>query len=372
MRVLHVVAPSQVGGIERVVQLLATAQHDAGDAVSVVAISSRAESDAVAAFLAPIQAGGVDAHRIEVPPRAYHQERSELRALCGRLAADVVHTHGYRVDVVDGAGLRRAGLPTVATAHGFVGGSLRNRGYEWLQRRALRRYHAVAAVSRGIAGRLANAGVSRNRIRVLPNAWRAMSPLLTPAAARNELGITDTGFRIGWIGRVEPEKGLDVMIDALSCMRGVPARLSVIGDGSAVRGLRKRAFVKGVSGMITWHGMRPSADRLLAAFDLLVLSSRTEGIPMVLLEAMAAEIPIVATAVGGVPDMVGPDEAILVPSGNPHAIAEAVRSVWTDRVGAERRARAARARVYREFGVGPWVEGYRGLYLDAMTSPEPR
>jgi glycosyltransferase involved in cell wall biosynthesis len=372
MRVLHVVAPSHVGGIERVVQLLATAQHEAGDAVSVVAVSAPDESDAVSTFLAPIVAGGVDVHRIEIPPRAYHQERSELRALCGRIAADVVHTHGYRVDVVDGAGFRRAGLPTVATAHGFVGGSLRNRGYEWLQRRALRGYHAVAAVSKGIAGRLAHSGVSQSRIRVLPNAWRATSPLLTAAAARAELGITDTGFRVGWIGRVEPEKGLDVMIDALSCMRGVQAQLSVIGDGSAAPGLKRRAFEKGVAGMISWHGMKPSAERLLAAFDVLVLSSRTEGIPMVLLEAMAAEIPIVATAVGGVPDMLGGEEAILVPTEDSPAIAEAVRSVWANRADAERRARAARDRVYREFNVGPWVDGYRGLYLDAMTSTEPR
>lgn len=372
MRVLHVVAPSHVGGIERVVQLLATAQHEAGDAVSVVAISSPGESDAVSSFLAPILAGGVDAHRIEVPPRAYHQERSELRALCGHLAADIVHTHGYRVDVVDGAGFRRAGLPTVATAHGFVGGSLRNRGYEWLQRRALRRYHAVAAVSRGIAGRLAHSGVSKNRIRVLPNAWRATSPLLTPAAARAELGVADTGFRIGWIGRIEPEKGLDVMIDALSCMRGVQAQLSVIGEGRAAPALKRRAFEKGVAGMIAWHGMKPSADRYLRAFDVLVLSSRTEGNPMVLLEAMASEIPIIATSVGGVPDMLGSGEAVLVPAEDTQAIAEAVRSVWANRADAERRARAARARVYRDFDVVPWVEGYRGLYLDAMTSTEPR
>jgi glycosyltransferase involved in cell wall biosynthesis len=372
MRVLHVVAPSHVGGIERVVQLLATAQHQAGDAVSVVAVSGPGESAAVSTFLAPIEAGGVDAHRIEVPSRAYHQERRQLRDLCGRLATDVVHTHGYRVDVVDGAGFRRAGLPTVATAHGFVGGSLRNRGYEWLQRRALRGYHAVAAVSRGIAGRLEHSGVARSRIRVLPNAWRATTPLLTPAAARAELGIEGKEFRIGWIGRVEPEKGLDVMIDALSTMRGVQARLSVIGDGSCVPELRKRALEKGVGTLIDWHGVRPGAERLLAAFDVLVLSSRTEGIPMVLLEAMAAEIPVVATAVGGVPDMLGSEEALLVPSEDPRAIAEAVRSIWAQRADAEHRARAARARVHREFDVGPWVEGYRGLYLDAMTSTEPR
>lgn len=372
MRVLHVVAPSSVGGIERVVQLLATAQHQAGDAVSVVAVSGPGEGEAVSAFFRPIVAGGVDAHRIEVPPRAYHHERRALRALSQAVKADVVHTHGYRVDVVDGAGFRHAGLPTVATAHGFVGGGIRNRGYEWLQRRALRRYHGVAAVSKPIAGALAESGVSRNRIRVLPNAWRATAPLLTPAAARAELGVAQGGFRIGWIGRIEPEKGLDVMIDALPLLRGVPATLSIIGDGSGAAEMRRHADATGVGGLITWHGMMPAAERLLAAFDVLVLSSRTEGVPMVLLEAMAAEIPVVATSVGGVPDVVTSEEALLVPSESPEAIARGIRAVWARRAEADRRARAARARVHREFGVGPWVDGYRELYLDAMTSAAPR
>jgi glycosyltransferase involved in cell wall biosynthesis len=367
MRILHVVAPAGIGGIERVVQLLSTAQHAAGDASRVVAVSSEGESDLVGQFLQPIAEAGVPTSHVVVPPRGYGREREMLREICRGARPDVVHTHGYRVDVVDGFGFRHDGLPTVSTAHGFVGGGLRNRGYEWLQRRALRFYHGVAAVSRSVARRLVGSGVPESRIRILPNAWHATSPSLTRAAARAQLGLQESQFHIGWVGRIEQEKGLDVMLAALAAIQRAPCHLSVIGDGSLAALMRRRAMSLHVADRVSWHGPVALAERYLIAFDALVLSSRTEGVPMVLLEAMAAELPVVATSVGGVPDTISTREALLVPPGRPEAIAEAVQRVWADPASAAWRARAARARVQQEFGVDAWVRNYRSLYLDAMT-----
>lgn len=111
----------------------------------------------------------------------------------------------------------------------------------------------------------------------------------------------------------------------------------------------------------------PGAERLFRAFDALVLSSRTEGTPIVLFEAMAAGVPIVATRVGGVPDMLSPREAELVPSGDPAALAAAIRGIHRDPGAAAAKARVARERLCREFQAEPWIERYEAVYRAALA-----
>jgi len=103
-----------------------------------------------------------------------------------------------------------------------------------------------------------------------------------------------------------------------------------------------------------------------------VLSSRTEGIPIVLLEAMRANVPIVATRVGGVPEMLDETEALLVPSEQPAALAKAIGSVREDALSAARRAQAARMRLERDFAVEPWVRRYEAVYRSVLPAAGAR
>src|SRR5206468_931748 len=136
-----------------------------------------------------------------------------------------------------------------------------------------------------------------------PNAWRRIAPALDRDAARRTLGIPREDFVVGWVGRLSVEKGPDVLLEALPHLNTVPLTISLIGGGTGAeqRALRARADKLGVADHIRWHGVVPDAERVYTAFDVCVLSSRTEGTPVVLFEAMAAGVPVVATAVGGVP-----------------------------------------------------------------------
>jgi glycosyltransferase involved in cell wall biosynthesis len=117
-----------------------------------------------------------------------------------------------------------------------------------------------------------------------------------------------------------------------------------------------------------FHGAVADARRFLAAFDVIVISSRTEGSPMVLLEAMAAEVPIITTAVGGIPDMISEKEALLVPPDDPASLAEAMRQVHDFPGTAHARARLAHARLVRESSFDGWIDRYEAIYA-ALREP---
>src|SRR6266566_3734755 len=319
MRLLHIIAPGEIGGLERVVQLLAHGQARDGADVHVAVVLEPGSSDH--ALVASLAAGGITPHPIAVPGRAYLRERTAILDLARRIHPDVVHTHGYRPDVVDATPARRMGIPTVTTVHGFTGGNWRNRLYERLQRRAYRSFDAVIVVSRPLKEQLMRNRVPADRIHVVQNTWQETAPLLDRSTARRGLGVSAEGFRIGWVGRLSAEKGPDVLLDALVHLTHLPLSVSIVGNGQEQQSLLARAKRLGVAQQIRWHGMVPDAARHFAAFDVFVLSSRTEATPIVLFEAMAAGVPIVAAHVGGVPDVVSSAEAALVPPADPVAIA---------------------------------------------------
>lgn len=364
IRVLHVVAPGLVGGLERVVHALLAGQV-AGGLEAHVAVVLDAGGDG-SHFLEQLAETGAGIHVWRLPPRAYRRERALLAALCRELGPDVVHTHGYRPDVVDAPVARRLRIATVTTVHGFTAGGWKNRAYQVLQRRAYRRFDAVVTVSRPLAAMLAGGNIPPERLHCEPNAWFGGATPLDRTEARRALDLPADGFRAGFVGRLGPVKGPDLFVEAVALLGDLPVQASVVGSGPLRRSLEERAASLGIAGRFRWHGLVRDMGRLMRALDVLVLSSRSEGTPIVLFEAMAAGIPVVATGVGGVPDVVGPDEALVVDP-VPASIASGVRDVIGDPEAAGRRAVAARARLEECFAPGPWIRRYEEIYREAMA-----
>jgi L-malate glycosyltransferase len=357
-RVLHVLAPGREGGAERVVAMMSAGQKTGGVHVAAVITPRDAEGHP---FKGRLEGLGVPVTCIIVPGRSYLKEYRLLLALVDRIKPQIVHTHGYRSDIIGGAVARARNIPTVSTVHGFTGSGWRNHLYEWIQRQALRHASAVIAVSKPLVQLLADAGIPRPKIHSVPNAFTASYNALPSAEARHRLGIVPHKLVVGWVGRLSPEKGADVMIDALSHVDAA-WQLSIIGDGPERNILQQRAATLGVADRITWHGPVENAGSLLAAFDAFVLSSRTEGTPITLFEAMHAGVPIVATRVGGVPDVVGPSHAILIPSEDAYAIARAIEEVVGDASSAARRSALAHERLVQSFSSAAWLEAIDAVY----------
>ncbi|TVP44903.1 MAG: glycosyltransferase family 1 protein [Gemmatimonadales bacterium] len=363
VKVLHVMAPSPMGGAEQVVLDLTRAQAAAGAEVHLVAILGEGEEDH--AFLAGV-GPGVGVHPVHVPHRAYLAERRAIRERIRALGASVVHTHGYRADVLGGSAARSEGVPLVGTVHGFTGGDARNRFYEWLQRRAYRKFDRVVAVSEVLASELGAGALDRSRIVTIGNARSRPADLADPAAARHTLGAPADAFHVGWIGRMSHEKAPDLMLEALRILseggRVPTLHATMIGDGRERAALQARTGELGLGDRIRWPGGIAGAASLLRGFDVVAMSSRTEGTPIVALEAMITGVPLVATRVGGIPALAGEEAALLVPPEDPEALAAAIESVHAGPAAAGERADLARRRMDEIAAPARWAEQYLDLY----------
>lgn len=365
LTIVHVLAPNATGGIESVVMALAIGQTRAGHSVHVIAIETPGTDGN--AFSVGLEAAGVAVLHVKVRARAYAQERRAVTALCRRIRPDLVHTHGYRPDVVDGPAIKRLGIATISTIHGLTNHeSLKGRFFHWLQARALRGYDAVVVVCRPLVHAYIERGISPKRLYCVPNGWGGPAPHRRDEA-RSSLRLNEHDVVVGWIGRLSAEKGADVFVEAMSRVArrytGEPAlKAIVLGDGPERDALQARSRSLGLNGEIEWRGTVAGAGRFAAAFDVFVLSSRSEGTPIALLEAIAAGVPVVATSVGGVPDVVSRVEALLVPPDEPRALAAAIEDALRQRAAAAARATAALKRLDTEYALSLWLSRYEALY----------
>ncbi len=312
-------------------------------------------------FIKQVEAAGLPHTVLDSPARNYLRDIRVLRTLVKRDRIALLHSHGYRADAVGLIAARMESVPNVATAHGFTGGSLRNRINQFLGVQALRHSTAVIAVSAPLGTTLQSEGVRADRLHVIPNAWAPpVGQPATRAEARARLGLPADGRMVGWVGRMSAEKAPDLAVEALVGQDG-DVTLCMVGDGPARTTVETRATELGVMHMVRLPGSLSGVWEVLPAFDVLLLSSRTEGTPMILLEAMHAGVPIVASGVGGVPLLLDQGTARLAPASGP-ALAQALHAALSDPAESHRRAEAARRRLAERNDMTQWIDRHLALY----------
>jgi glycosyltransferase involved in cell wall biosynthesis len=300
-------------------------------------------------------------------PRRYLAETRRVGDALREHAVELVHTHVYHGDFVGYFAARRARLPVVATLHGYAGGDLRGRFYEWLDRRLLARFDAVLCVSEAQRALMRRSGCAEERLALVPNG-HVSGPLLPRAEARARLGLSPAQVAIGWVGRLSVEKGADLFVETLAQLGPGGALGVVIGEGTERQRVEAHARSLGLGeDRLRFAGLRGDAPSLLAAFDAVVISSRTEGLPVVLLEAIAAGTPVAAFAVGGVPDLLDAASGWLAPPGDVGALARALRSLLEDPREAQARAREAGRILANRFGVERWLARVDAVYARALA-----
>lgn len=299
------------------------------------------------------QWGGVTVHYAKYPlvPKIAGALHPLLQA-CGvwqrlrrldRRRYDVIHAHWLYPDGVAAVLLGRwLKLPVVLTALGsdvnmYGGYRLRRPQLRW----AIRRARSVTAVSKALVQRLAELGGDPTRLCYIPNGIdsQRFSPLEPEARAalRRRLGLDPATRYLLFVGRLHPVKGLAVLIEALSVLHAgkeLSFDTLIVGDGDERAALARLAAARGVGHRVQFVGERAHAEvaQWLQSADVLCLPSLMEGMPNVVLEALACGVPVVASRVGAIPDLVGPQSGILVEPGavDPlaRALADAFRRSW--------------------------------------------
>jgi glycosyltransferase involved in cell wall biosynthesis len=366
-RVLVLSVGFGVGGAEQLVLATAPRLREAGFEITVAALKGRGPiaAEIEAAGVRCVAFGGRGWGDLRVLGRLFRFLRAE--------PVDILHAHVFPANLAARLAGRAAGVPIVLTAHHDtdVWGGPHHRAIERLTAGLSDRVVACSdAVRRYVTERY---GLPGDRVVTLRNAI-VVPPLRQDAAARDaqraRLGAGKGDALIGTLGRLdEPKKGLSCFLRAAALVaRECPrARFTVVGDGPARRRLENLAETVGLRGRIVFAGERRDVADLLPAFDLFVQPSLWEGFGLTVLEAMAAARPVVASRVGGVPEIVREGrEGLLVPPGDPGALAAAILEVLRGSDLATRLGRAGRERVETAFAIDGLVRDTVALYRDLL------
>jgi sugar transferase (PEP-CTERM/EpsH1 system associated) len=293
----------------------------------------------------------------------------ELYRLLKRERPHVLHTHRWATLCEGLIAARLAGVPFVV--HGEHGTLETRRHNAFVQRTVWKRVDQVLSVSSRLAERMAREiSYPLDRIKVIRNGvdTNRFRPR-NAGEARQELGLSPDALVIGAVGRLVPVKDYPTFLRALALLRdrGVAFQSIIAGTGGLRDELSALAISLGLSN-VRFLGNRDDVERVLAAFDVFVLSSSSEGLSNTIQEAMAAGLPVVATRVGGADELVDePHTGLLVPPGNPGALADAIGSLVDDPVRRGSMGAAARRRAESVFALDVMIREYERLYLSLGT-----
>jgi glycosyltransferase involved in cell wall biosynthesis len=299
-----------------------------------------------------------------------------LRDLVRERQIDIVHAHEYKTDVLAYLLAKAEGVIPLATVHGWTGHTRREQFYYAADKRLLKRFPRLIAVSGEIRKTLRRVGVPGRRVHIVRNgvdADKFRRERSREPGIRNALGIQPGEVVIGGVGRLEPQKRFDLLLQAVANLRTTHPRLRVLiaGDGGNRAKLEDLAARLGLGNSCRFLGNRSDIVDIHHAFDLFVQSSDYEGTPNAVLEAMALETPVVATAVGGTSELIRHRvDGLLVPRRDVPALAQAIEQTVTNPDLTAQRCRAARRRVESEFSFAARMQAVERIYEDLMAERE--
>jgi glycosyltransferase involved in cell wall biosynthesis len=351
MVIVHLFASPFLGGPERQFLGLVRSHSEAYRSV----LLSFAESGSSRPFVDEARRLGFEAHTLQWNHPRLRAAASEIAGHLRRVGASVLCCHGYKPDIVGWWAARQVGIPVIAVAHGWTGATFKVRLNEAVDRFVMRRMDAVVCVSEGQAVKVRRSGVRPERSVVIRNAIDP-APFQSPDPTDRVLLEAFFAKRptkiVGAVGRLSPEKGFDQLIAAAEIvLRQEPdVGFVLFGDGPLRQALDEQLTRLKLGANVVLAGFRRDVARFFPHFDVFTLPSYTEGLPNVVLEAFAAGVPVVATAVGGTPEVIEDGvSGYLVPPRDPAALAERILELLGhDHLRKEMGARA-RLRVAEHF-----------------------
>lgn len=302
----------------------------------------------------------------------------QLKALVTEKRIDIVHAHEYKTDLLAWLLSQRGGPIALSTAHGWTGHSSRERRFYYpLDKYLLARFPKVIAVSSEIRQELVRYGARPERVVTVLNGIDHERFHRDPAkrpAIRQALGLSESDVVIGSVGRLEPQKRFDLLIETVAALRErfPSVTLIIAGAGSLEQALHDCVKQHGLGDRCLMLGHRDDVVDLHHAFDLYVQSSDYEGTPNSVLEAMALGTPVVATDVGGTAELIRDGvDGLIVPPSNRAALIDAVSRFLLDPAAARAAATSARHRVETVLSFSNRMAAVERVYVELMANLRP-
>lgn len=371
MRILHLISSAGMYGAEAVVLNLAAAQKEQGHEPAIGVFHNRHSPH--------LEIAGEARKRslaVEIFSCNGRFDWAAVRAIRDFVTAnsiDIVHTHGYKSDIYGRFALNGLNAVFIATCHLWTRGTLSVRFYEFLDSLVLRGARRVVGVSDAITDLLAQAGLPRTKLATVYNGTDLSRFESPPRSLRGELGVGDSPL-IGTVGRLETQKGIEYFIRAArEVLTEFPAaQFVIVGEGSLRSQLSELIGDLKVDASVRMLGERRDMPGVYASLDLFVLASIDEGMPMTVLEALAASRPVVATRVGAVSKLVVTDQTgLLVESRDVAALRDAMLRCLRDPAFARQLGSNGSRHVRNSFSADAMARNYTEIYSQALHAGEP-
>lgn len=322
-------------------------------------------------FIEAARGVGLPVHEIRGAHQVDVRMVSRILELIRTLDIDIVHAHEVKSDVIAWLVSWCTAVPVMTTLHGWIGVTRKARLLTSVDKWVVRRFDRVIAVSGVIRDEMRQRGMTEPRLRLLHNAI-----VVERYRRRGERGYLQELLGrpvappvVASIGRLSREKGHADFLEALALARARGAQVSAVlaGDGPARAELEAQSHTLGLREVVHFPGYVDRPDRLLEETDLLVLPSHTEGLPNVVLEALAMDVPVLATRVGGTPEII--EDGVhgrLVPPRAPQVLAEALADFVAAPEAWRHMARRGRDLVERQFDFKARTRRLEDLYVELV------
>jgi succinoglycan biosynthesis protein ExoA len=376
-RILHLRACRFVGGVEK--QLLRTAERELSGPYEIILGTFVGPDEGHEFYQAAVK---LNLQAVAFPDHFWgkHSGLSELKRFLHDEDIGLLCTHGYKADILGLLAKRSSGVPVVPFLRGWTHEDWKVSLYEFLDSRAILRADRIVALSKLQAERVAKETGLVDRIRTVVNAIDS-SPLVPRQAQKARTALVERfrvspdSFLIASAGRLSPEKGTADLLRAAALLKKSHDNIQwiIFGDGVLRNKLMTLTRTLDIEGHVVFAGFEKSLQELLPGFNLLVNPSISEQMPNIVLEGMAAGIPVVATDVGGVREIAGPEMALaLVPPSRPDELARCISVLKTDPPRALALASAGYQRAMTAFSRDLQVRALHELYEEVLAGSSQR
>jgi glycosyltransferase involved in cell wall biosynthesis len=371
MKILHLISSGGQFGAENVLLELSTALKQLGCDL-IVAVFENKKSHNIEVYRLAKQRG-LGAQLIPCAGKFDGEAIRQLERCIRENEIDVLHSHGYKSNIYGYWVARKMRIAKVATCHGWPGNSFALRSYYLLDKIVLQGFDRVIAVSEPTAAILRRAAIPTHKIRLISNGvdaarfheFEGSSKIANRSSRRKSIGV---------VARLSPEKGIHFLLKAAKdVLRYFPdTNFCLIGDGPERGHLESLARELGIEGNVEFWGLQKDMPSVYAQLDIFVLPSLTEGLPMAILEAMAAAKPVIATRVGAIPNLVIPEKTgLLVEPADSAGLREAILQYLRNPATGSEHGKNGAEYVRRCYSSTDMAQKYLHIYHEALNQRRP-